>query len=103
MRECGCEGQVLEAVGAHLCVRLCPGAPYPSGEAQKAEGRVPVDDLSIRLGNCPHKFLVEVRDVDELFQQMVEALKRYECVRLPLEILILLGWHPGNGNLNTFP
>lgn len=63
----------------------------PSGEAQKAEGRVPVDDLSIRFGNCPHKVLVEVRDVDELFQQMVEALKRYECVRLPLEILILLG------------
>lgn len=81
----------MDAVGAHLCVRLCPGAPYPSGEAQKAEGRVPVDDLSIRLGNCPHKVLVEVRDVDELFQQMVEALKRYECVRLPLEILICWG------------
>lgn len=50
-QEYGCKGQVLEEVGVHMCVRLCPGAPYPSEEAQKARGQ----DC-----HCPHQVLVEV-------------------------------------------
>lgn len=44
-RDCGCKGQVLEKVGAHMCMRLCPGAPYLVGRARKMEARISVDDF----------------------------------------------------------
>lgn len=43
-KECGCKGQVLEEVGVHMCVRLCPGAPTPVRRPRRLEGRM--DELS---------------------------------------------------------
>lgn len=40
----------------------------PLPQWRGSESRIPVDDLSVKLGNCPYEVLVEVRATDELFQ-----------------------------------
>lgn len=52
----------------HLPRAVCEAGKipsYPVGRFGRVESKIPVDDLSSRLGSHPHEVLTAARDMDE--------------------------------------